>query len=385
MVHPGIQHALSESCGLKSAGADVTLFSRLAFSGEGGAGWHQKLAEHLPARVIACGGIDVHTIQLSLELVNILAHRHLPLRCWRRLNSVLHEHFEKEIAPLVAGYDVVISFDTASQVLFERLSSRRPRPLCILEASIGHPAAGRELLNAAERYPQWASTLDIPMADWAVQAATKEAGLADLVVTGSSWAAKTYVDQNIPESKIFVNCYGCKFETAGEEESERSGLLFCGTPSLRKGLPDLLEALTMAGYDQELHIAGGSLPRGVSLETRPTIVMHGRLIPSELRRLMRRVRAVVLPTYLEGLSLILAEALSQGCAVVTTANSGIGTLLDNCPEASDRVILVPPGAPERLARAIVDVEHLAIGTPLRVRMPSWTDYGRRLLSRIDRL
>ena len=119
----------------------------------------------------------------------------------------------------------------------------------------------------------------------------------------------------------------------GEEPAERIGhLLFIGKYSAAKGLPWLLDAFTRLQVrrpELRLHVAGsGAGPEAAALEHRmramaPTLVLHGQLTQQELAELMRRCAVCVLPSFYEGVPLVLIEALACGCRLVTTRLSGI--------------------------------------------------------------
>ncbi|MGH9341106.1 MAG: glycosyltransferase family 4 protein [Acidobacteriota bacterium] len=137
-------------------------------------------------------------------------------------------------------------------------------------------------------------------------------------------------------------------------------LLYVGTLHPRKGLPVLFEALELLvteGREFELDIVGdGTKERRSELEEEARqrgIYEHIRFygfIPSGplLYRFYREADAFVLPTYSEGFPRVLYEALGHGLPVVASSVSGIPHLLEHERHA----LLVPPGQPQALARAI---------------------------------
>ncbi len=119
----------------------------------------------------------------------------------------------------------------------------------------------------------------------------------------------------------------------GGELADRSvNLLFIGKYSATKGLPWLLDALTRLRVrwpELRLHVAGsGAGPEASALEHRmramvPAVVLHGQLAQPDLAELMRRCAVCVLPSFYEGVPLVLVEALACGCRLVTTRLPGI--------------------------------------------------------------
>lgn len=125
-------------------------------------------------------------------------------------------------------------------------------------------------------------------------------------------------------------------------------LLFVGKFSHAKGLPWLLDALENLRQHHPtavLHLAGGGAgAESEELDRRltrlgPAVVRHGQLNQENLAHLMRRCRVCVLPSFYEGVPLVLAEAAACGCRVVATDLPGIREQLAPC--LGHRLTLVP--------------------------------------------
>jgi glycosyltransferase involved in cell wall biosynthesis len=111
-------------------------------------------------------------------------------------------------------------------------------------------------------------------------------------------------------------------------------LLYAGKLSLAKGVDWLLQ--TFAGLQDRqlhLHLAGS----GSGEETRQClhlaekeggrVTVHGRINQQELARLMGSCHIFVLPSFYEGLPLVLLEALAAGCRIIATDLPGCRELL----------------------------------------------------------
>jgi len=112
---------------------------------------------------------------------------------------------------------------------------------------------------------------------------------------------------------------------------DRAAILYAGKLSRAKGVAELLDAFEIVSRSSSevvLHIAGsGSGPEADALRERsramvPRVVLHGQLAQSDLASLMRRCSVFVLPSYYEGLPLVLVEALACGCRLVVTDLAG---------------------------------------------------------------
>ena len=140
----------------------------------------------------------------------------------------------------------------------------------------------------------------------------------------------------VPEHRISVTGVGFRDEIfhchGSDQAAPRQDLLYVGKFSQAKGLPWLLDAfsdLTRQQPDLRLHIAGdGAGPEAEALRTRmqamkPAVIMHGMLDQEKLAHLMRRCRVCVLPSFYEGVPLVLVEAAACGCNLVSTELPGV--------------------------------------------------------------
>ena len=109
-------------------------------------------------------------------------------------------------------------------------------------------------------------------------------------------------------------------------------LLYVGKYSAAKGVPWLLDAFERVSARRpglKLHVAGGgSGEQADALRSRmdlmtPAVIQHGQLSQPELADVARRSTVCVLPSFYEGLPLVLVEALACGCRLISTELPGI--------------------------------------------------------------
>lgn len=127
----------------------------------------------------------------------------------------------------------------------------------------------------------------------------------------------------------------------------RDRVLYVGKYSAAKGLPwllDAVEALARRRPGLVLHVAGsGAGAEAAALRDRmdalaPRVVMHGAVDQATLSDLMNRCAVCVLPSFYEGVPLVLAEALACGCRLVATDLPGVvDQLAGPCGEALELV------------------------------------------------
>jgi glycosyltransferase involved in cell wall biosynthesis len=143
----------------------------------------------------------------------------------------------------------------------------------------------------------------------------------------------------------------------GPTSAPEPALLYVGKYSAAKGVPWLLDAferLVVRRPDLRLHVAGGgSGEEADSIRARmdrmaPAVVQHGQLIQPELAEIARRSTVCVLPSFYEGLPLVLVEALACGCRLVATELPGIVEEL--APRLGDALEMVAPPRLESVDR-----------------------------------
>lgn len=115
-------------------------------------------------------------------------------------------------------------------------------------------------------------------------------------------------------------------------DAEAETLVYVGKLSAAKGLLPLLDAVERLARTRpgvRLHISGaGAGDEADAIRARigtlaPTVVYHGRLDQPQLVELLRSSSALVLPSFYEGLPLVLVEAAACGCRVVATDLPGV--------------------------------------------------------------
>ena len=167
-------------------------------------------------------------------------------------------------------------------------------------------------------------------------------------------------------------------------------ILYIGKYSEAKGLPWLLDAvekLSAPHPDLRLHVAGsGSGSEADGLRRRmekmaPLVTLHGQLDQPALADLMRRCAICVLPSFYEGVPLVLVEAAACGCRIVSTALPGVIEQIE--PHFGGRLDLVPlprltgvdKPVPEDLPRFVDDLAAALRGALEAQNMDTAPDLG----------
>jgi colanic acid/amylovoran biosynthesis glycosyltransferase len=151
------------------------------------------------------------------------------------------------------------------------------------------------------------------------------------------------------------------FLSSGPQPVPDTSRLVCvGRLSEQKGQLLLLEALgrlAAEGVPLEMALAGDGPMRGVIDQQMRRLALEGRvritgwLSNDAVRREILAARALVLPSFAEGLPVVLMEALALGRPVVTTYIAGIPELVENGVNGW----LIPAGSVDGLAEALREV------------------------------
>ena len=142
------------------------------------------------------------------------------------------------------------------------------------------------------------------------------------------------------------------------QESDRLRVLAVGRLSPEKGLPVLMDAVTdvvARGLHPNVRIVGeGPLRAALEAQIRAEglagqVTLMGPLGQDVLPEQYRWADVYVLPSFMEGLPVVLMEALATECPVIATPVGAVEELV--VPEESG--LMVRPGRPESLADALM--------------------------------
>jgi glycosyltransferase involved in cell wall biosynthesis len=320
----------------------------------------------------------------------------LPARYRRRWTSTLHKAVREAVAEAArlqvdahgAALDCVVAYEGFALPAFQALAHQRSG-IAVLNYPVAHHRLRRERrLQEVDREPAFASTWP-DFDDWPEgheQRLDDEIALADAVLVGSSYAARSFVDAGVEATKMAVVPYGVDLATfrpapEGTGAARRDGfdVIYSGQLTQRKGLSYLLRGYQrFARADTRLTLVGSIVGDGAALAPFAHLLRH---IPHQTRAVLAdRYRAAdvfVLPTLIEGMPLVVLEAMACGLPVIVTANGPGDIVRDGVdgfvvPECDDEAIA------ERLERLYRDPElRLAMGRSAAERATqfSWAAYG----------
>jgi glycosyltransferase involved in cell wall biosynthesis len=156
----------------------------------------------------------------------------------------------------------------------------------------------------------------------------------------------------IPSKKIVVVGGGYDetlFTRVPKSAAETVQILYAGKFNRSKGLPWLLRSLMkIKNHDWHLHMAGsGDGPEfnhciDLAEKLGRRVTNHGYVNHRSLSELMKMAHIQVLPSFFEGLPLVLFEGLASGCRIITTNLSGFKEIFGRANSDTINLIQLPP-------------------------------------------
>lgn len=183
----------------------------------------------------------------------------------------------------------------------------------------------------------------------------------DKVIFLSKGTADEFINHGLEKSKTSVVYNFSTVEYTSEEqeyaiksEDKTCKFLFVGSIDRRKGICDILDCLKQIQEPYEFHICGGYRDDSVKLEVKNamrqlglSIIEHGYVSGDEKKNIYLKSDVLVLPSYGEGLPMVIMEAYHAGCAVISTAVGAIPEVV-----GKDNGFVIEPGNKEQLLDAM---------------------------------
>ncbi|MBP3384813.1 MAG: glycosyltransferase [Firmicutes bacterium] len=212
----------------------------------------------------------------------------------------------------------------------------------------------------------------------------------------------------VPAEKVTVigtgynsDVFSIQEEIKAEKNSDITRLIFAGKLSEKKGVMSLVRSLSYLEQPEkvELVMAGGygnaaeytEICR-LAQKAPCSVRFLGKLSHQQLARELNASDVFVLPSFYEGLPLVLIEAMACGLRVICTDLPGIQPWLNKAIPGSGVVFVTPPqmrnedeplpeslpAFEQRLADAIVAVQKNELADQQQVKSVSWTALCEKL-------
>ena len=293
--------------------------------------------------------------------------------------------------------DCVVAYEGFALPAFAAAKALGGRSV-VLNYPVAHHRLRRRIrLEENEREPEFAVTWP-DFDDWPAgheERLDEEIRQADAVLVGSTYASESFVTEGIERAKMQVVPYGVDLQTftPGPARSAAGGFkaIYAGQLTQRKGLSYLLRGYRkFARHDTSMTLVGSIVGGDVPLRPYADLVTHvAHQTRPALASMYRDADAFVFPTLIEGMPLVVLEAMACGLPVIVTAN-GPGDIVR---DGIDGFVI-----PERDEDAVCDrLDRLYRDPDLRVEMGrqaalralefGWSNYtgkARHVLAHLSR-
>lgn len=264
--------------------------------------------------------------------------------------------------------DCIVAYEGFALPAFQA-SQAGSGALKVLSYPVAHHRHRRQVRDdELAREPSFAATWP-GFEDWGPgheERLDEEIRLADGILVGSEYVADTFVKHGVSRSKIGVVSYGVDLATFSPAASMTDDgvfrVIYAGQLTQRKGLSYLLRGYRrFRRADSELTLVGAAIGGTEALAPYADLFRHVAHQPRPaLAQRYRESSVFVLPTLIEGMPLVVIEAMACGLPVIVTANGPAGIVRDGM----DGYII-----PERDEEAICErLDHLYRHPELRRAM-----------------
>jgi len=349
----------------------------------------QRLWASQPVSRVAQWGVPRDKIRATMRY-DALQRAATLLRVERRIPNLfrfVYDQFDRAIARRIEPADLVVAW--SGMALHTHRRARTLGARTVVERGSAHIAYQCDIIDDELR--RWGIEGKRTADPWMLEKELREYEEADAIGIASDFVRKSFVAKGIPECKLIQVPYGVDLSAFSPGARTQPGFraVYAGALSLRKGIPDLLQAARRASV--ELWLLGARSP-----EVEPFLrdfaadhVWHGTVPQARLTDYYRNADVFVIASLEDGYAMVVPQALACGLPVICTENTGAAELI----EEGVNGFVVPIRDPDAIARCLSalrdDPARLAemkrAAASSLGEGGSWREYGRRVADHYRRL
>ncbi|WP_072622572.1 glycosyltransferase family 4 protein [Spirulina major] len=396
LIHPtGNPFARQAAQALAELGELGAIATSLAYNPD--RPWAKSLSHRAPALAqelsrrtwIAPPGVPLYPYPTREILRLLLLRTGLPQRCGynpQRLTDWVYRGVDRAVARHhLHRWAGVYAYEDGAAAMFAIAASLGLT--CFYDLPIVYYRRSQQIQQAeADRFPELAPAL-LSLHEPAAKLARKDFELhhADRIIVPSTQVKQSLAPTGIDPDRVSVVPFGAPVDYLypSPQRDRPVRILFVGRVGPRKGVHHLIQGWrSLQPLAAELHLVGiNEFPPGWLDPERDRFTYHPSIPHHHLIHHYHRASVFVLPSLIEGLALVLLEAMACGLPIITTPNSGAADILTDGVEGW----LIPAGDAEAIASRLQwCVEHpdelAAMGRAARRRAEiyTWERYRTRL-------
>lgn len=341
------------------------------------------------ARLSEAGVMEDFVLALARRLFN--AGLPVPRNVFQYLSQRIDTKVVRNAYFVAHDAHVIVANQGLGLELFKREQIRR-----VLNYPIAHHAIAKEVLDAeAIADPEFASmstNMDYGNHRAAYyQRVDQEIKLADIVLVGSRFAKASFLSAGVDETKVQVVNYGVDlnlFHPRSQGMATRPfTALFVGSVDQRKGVGYLLRAFKkLKSKDMRLLVVGNIRNDATPLSAYLDVFEHRPNVPrSQLAKIYREADIFILPTLLEGLPLVVLEAMASGLPAIVTATGA-----DDIVRSGIDGLVIQTRSVDAIVEAVVQVRDdrellmaMSRNAQERANHFSWDIYCKKVLEKLQ--
>ncbi|PWQ98714.1 glycosyltransferase family 4 protein [Leucothrix arctica] len=222
----------------------------------------------------------------------------------------------------------VICFENNGYHTFKK--AKQHNIFCILDAPSIHYQSADKLLGSQPKHSYLAEINRRKL---------EEIKLADAVITCSTFAAKTYIDNGVPKEKVFPVLLGATLPegVCRTRQSDKIRFIFAGSMMERKSIDIILKVFKEFTKEDnvELYIVGGTTDQKWVDEANSiqNVTYVGSVGQEALYQYLADSDCLLLPSRFDAFGMVVAEAMAVGIPAIVSSNTGAKEMIEMFPNS----------------------------------------------------
>jgi glycosyltransferase involved in cell wall biosynthesis len=363
VFHPGTQHSWQTALALQQLGRLAFYATSIFYQPER---WPYRIERYAPAglrahlhaefRRFAHPALDTALVETSgvSEWAERIAFRLGMRQLAKRIDGYGNLKFARGLEGAVRSDRPFVLWGYDNSSLGPFTAAKEIGRTCVLDRTNGDFREFNLIMDAVyEDYPEFFLNANYRVPTERLEQNDREYGLADVILTGSPFAAGTVrkhvTDRSAADRVRVLNyCFDERLFSSQPKPAERSRdeplrFLFVGQAGVRKGIHLVLKVFELIPKSAATLTIVGDLqvPPAVFARFADRVTYIPTVARADVPALMADADVLLFPSYFEGSALSLIEGLASGMALIQSANAGCGVTAETglmLPDLSEQAL-----------------------------------------------